>query len=89
MLFRSSAGEVGELICKVPGELSVAMMYPGTRRIGIEGKEPVFGERYFVGTVVYVDDLGIRRQSVFRRIWDDKSGSFVRLINERDQEYAD
>jgi hypothetical protein len=28
-------------------------------------------------------------QSVFRRIRDDKSRSFVRLANERDQEYAD
>jgi hypothetical protein len=50
---------------------------------------PVFGERYFTGTIVYIDDLGIRRQSVFRRIWDDKSHSFVRLANERDLEYSD
>jgi hypothetical protein len=84
-----SAGEMREFTCAVPGELSVAMKYPDIRRIGIDGKEPVFGERYFTGTIVYIDDTGIRRQSVFRRIRDDKSRSFVRLANERDQEYAD
>jgi hypothetical protein len=84
-----AAGEMREFTCVVPGELRVAMMFPDTRRIGIEGREPVLGERYFTGTIVYADDLDIRRQSAFRRIRDDKSHSFVRLKEERDQEYAD
>ena len=84
-----AAGELREFTCAIPGELSVAMRFPDTRRIGIEGKEPVFGERYFAGTIVYIDDLSIRRQSTFRRIRDDASRSFVRLADERDQEYAD
>jgi hypothetical protein len=83
------AGEMKDLTYDIPGELSVPMIIPSIRRIGIDGQPPVFGERYFTGTLVYADDLGIRRQSVFRRRWDDASHSFVRLANERDQEYAD
>jgi hypothetical protein len=84
-----AAGEMKERICPIPGELSVAMRVPNIRRIGIDGKEPIFGERYFTGTIVYADEIGVRRQTAFRRIWNDQSQSFVRLTNERDQEYAD
>jgi hypothetical protein len=34
------------------------MMRPSIRGIGIDGKPRFFGERYFIGNVVYVDDLG-------------------------------
>ena len=49
------------------------------------------GKVYFVGALIYEDVLGIRRRSIFRRLWDDASLTFVRLPpdQERDHEYAD
>jgi hypothetical protein len=85
-----AAGETRDLTYDLPGEIGFAITFPETRRIGIEGR-PVFGQRYFTGTIVYADNLGVRRRSVFRRIWDDGRHAFVRLpIDlERDHEYCD
>lgn len=49
------------------------------------------GPLYFTGTIVYVDDLGTRRRSVFRRQWHNGDRRFIRLPpeEERDNEYAD
>jgi hypothetical protein len=43
---------------------------------------------YFTGAILYADDAGNRRRSVFRRRWDDESKAFVR-VDDPDQEYAD
>jgi hypothetical protein len=85
-----AAGETRDLTYDLPGDIGFAIMFPDSRRIGIEGP-PVFGQRYFAGTIVYADDLGVRRRSVFRRIWVDDRHAFVRLTAEleRDHEYAD
>jgi hypothetical protein len=85
------AGQARDLTYKLPDEISFAIKFPASRRIGIEGQPPVFGERYFVGALVYTDDLGVRRRSIFRRRWNDDSLTFVRLRldEERDHEYAD
>jgi hypothetical protein len=86
-----AAGESKDLTYPLSGEISFAVKFPNSRRIGIEGKPAVFGERYFVGVVVYEDGLKVRRRSVFRRRWDDGSLTFIRLPpeQERDHEYAD
>jgi hypothetical protein len=84
-----AGGETKDLTYRLPSEISFAFKYPDTRRIGLEGRPPILGERYFVGTLVYTDDLKIKRRSIFRRRWDDASHNFVRLKDERDHEYAD
>jgi hypothetical protein len=86
-----AAGQVRELTYDLPPDLGFAIMFPNSRRIGLEGQPPVQGERYFTGTIVYEDDRGVRRRSIFRRIWDDSSHSFVRLFpnQEQDHEYSD
>jgi hypothetical protein len=43
---------------------------------------------YFTGAVLYSDDLGHLRRSVFRRKWDHDRGGFYR-VDDLDQEYAD
>jgi hypothetical protein len=85
------AGESKELQYTLPPEVSFAIKWPATRKIGINGQPPIFGERYFVGVVTYTDDLGVKRRSIFRRRWDDASLTFVRLTpeQERDHEYTD
>jgi hypothetical protein len=86
-----AGGESKDLTYPLPAEISFAIKFPGTRRIGIEDRPAVFGERYFVGVLVYEDDLRVKRRSIFRRRWDDKSLTFSRLSpeEERDQEYSD
>lgn len=86
-----SGGESKDLTCDLPPSLSFAMKFPDSRRIGIDGQEPVFGNEYFVGVIVYVDDVGVRRRSVFRRHWHDGRERFMRLKpeEESDNEYAD
>jgi hypothetical protein len=86
-----AAGESRDLTYLLPGEISFAIKFPDSRKIAIEGKPAVFGERYFVGVIVYEDGLRVRRRSVFRRKWDDASLTFIRLTpeQERDHEYAD
>lgn len=85
-----AAGEPKDLTYQLPPKISFAIKIPETRRIGIEGP-PVFGQRYFVGVIIYEDDLRIKRRSIFRRRWSDDSLTFARLKpeEERDHEYAD
>jgi hypothetical protein len=47
------------------------------------------GSCYFAGSLVYVDQNRVKRQSAFRRRWHAESMTFVRLQDERDHEYAD
>jgi hypothetical protein len=84
-------GESKNLRYPLRAGISFAIKWPATRRIGIDGQPPIFGQRYFVGVLTYTDDLKIRRRSIFRRRWDDDSLTFVRLTpdQERDHEYAD
>ncbi|MGB6534585.1 MAG: hypothetical protein WBF58_01330 [Xanthobacteraceae bacterium] len=84
-----AGGEIKDLDYKLPGPISFAMMYPDSRRIGIEGKPPEFGNDYFTGTLIYADDLGTKRRSVFRRRWNGKSFERLTPEEERDHEYAD
>ena len=86
-----AGGELKVLTYQLPTEISFAIKFPMTRRIAIEDRPPMFGDRFFTGIIVYADDLGIKRRSVFRRRWDDRSLTFIRLTpeEERDYEYAD
>lgn len=86
-----TGGESKNLKYELPSGISFAIKWPEARRIGIDGRPPIFGQRYFVGILTYTDDLGIKRRSIFRRRWDDASLTFVRLTpeQERDHEYAD
>jgi hypothetical protein len=60
--------------------------------IAEERRADILGKVYFYGRVVYVDvrgeEFGIKRMSVFRRIWDPVSKGFVRTGNP-DHEYSD
>jgi hypothetical protein len=86
-----AGGETKDLTYRIPVGFSFDLMYPGVReRIKIEGEKWSSGANsYFTGTIVYADDLGNRRRTVFRRRWNSKS--FVRLSpeEERDHEYSD
>lgn len=85
-----AGGESKSLLYPLPAGISFAIKFPDIRRIGIDGRPPILGQRYFVGIMTYTDDLGIKRRSIFRRRWDDESLTFVRLTpeQERDHEYA-
>jgi hypothetical protein len=85
------AGEVRDITYSMPGPVSFAMMFPGSRRIGIEGRPPVHGETFFTGTIVYEDGNGHRRRTVFRRQWNQPPGSVgaFNRVGDPDQEYAD
>jgi len=82
------AGEMKDLTYAVPGvtgKNSADMI-----RVGIEeGLIP--GQSYFTGTIVYEDDLHVRRRTVFRRRLNVEGKSFERLSpeQERDNEYSD
>lgn len=67
---------------------SFAMLFAGPRRIGNESQNPAFGKVHFAGTIVYIDNSGCQRRSVFRRRWDFDGRFFARLPNP-DLEYAD
>ncbi len=84
-------GESKELTYPIPNEVSFAIRWPEAIRIGIEDKPGLIGKTYFVGALVYEDDLGVKRRTIFRRRWDPGSLVFVRLTpeEERDHEYAD
>jgi hypothetical protein len=69
-------------------KMGAFMRVPDMMRIGVEDQPPMIGEIYFTGAILYSDNAGIRRRSVFRRRWDRGYGSFIRL-NDPDQEYAD
>jgi hypothetical protein len=86
-----AAGEAKDLTYRLPDEVGFTIKWPEATKIGIEGRPPRLGKSYFVGVLIYADDLGVRRRSIFRRHWDDDSLSFVRLNSdqERDHEYAD
>jgi len=55
---------------------------------GLWGVTPTSNEPIFIGALMYVDEIGNRRRSVFRRIFDPYQGGFVRSDNP-DHEYAD
>ena len=96
-LLTNGTNELGRLVI-APGEVRDESYRPqdslgfsfaaqmGDRRGSVFG-----GDRYFSGTVVYTDDLGTRRRSVFRRRWMVRDRGFVHLDpkEERDNEYAD
>lgn len=87
---RIAAGEAKELSCPLPSAVSFWIKWPEARRIGIGGP-PIVYDGYFVGLIVYTDDLGVKRRTAFRRKWNDDTLTFVRLskIEEREHEYAD
>lgn len=84
-----AGGEIKDLDYPLPGPISFAMMFPDSRRIGIEGRPPEFGDDYFTGTLIYADDVGTKRRTVFRRRWTGKSFERLTPEEERDHEYAD
>ena len=86
-----AAGEVRDITYPMPSAISFPMMFPETRRIGIEGRPPVHGETFFTGTIVYEDGNGRRRRTVFRRQWNQSPGSVgaFNRVGDPDQEYAD
>ncbi len=85
-----AAGEPKELSCPIPPEASFWIKWPDARRIGVEGP-PIVQDLYFVGAIIYADDLGVKRRTVFRRQWSDSSLTFLRLHpdDQRDHEYSD
>jgi hypothetical protein len=83
-----AAGEIQELTYEVPGEIGAFIMVPDMMRIGIEDEPPISGDFYFTGAILYSDDAGTKRRSVFRRRWDHGRKGFYRL-DDPDQEYAD
>jgi hypothetical protein len=81
-------GEMKDLTYTVPGVTGTQSS--DMMRVGIEeGLIP--GKGYFTGTILYEDDLGIRRRSVFRRKMSTDGKGFERLsgAEERDNEYSD
>ena len=82
-----AAGEMKDLTYRVPGEISAYIMFPDAMRIGAENEPPMIGHFYFTGTILYSDDAGNKRRSVFRRRWDSLSEGFDRA--DPDLEYAD
>ncbi len=84
---RFVGGESKDLQYALPDEMSFIIKWPK----GIENRLANPGSVYFAGALVYEDDLGMKRRSRFRRRWDPKSLTFVRLSpeEERDHEYAD
>jgi len=85
-----AAGEAKELSRPLPGNAIFWIKWPEARRIGIEGA-PIAYDCYFVGVIIYADDLGVRRRSIFRRIWSDHTLTFLRLApdDRTDHEYSD
>jgi hypothetical protein len=83
-----AGGEIKDLTYPMPSEMGFSIRFPDTSHIIVDGKKPVDGDFYFTGAILYADDLGIRRRSVFRRRWHRHSNSFVR-VDDPDQEYAD
>jgi hypothetical protein len=81
------AGEMKDLTYTVPG---VALRAADFMRVGIEGGL-IPGCPYFTGTIIYEDDLRVRRRAVFRRRLRVESKCFERLsaAEERDNEYSD
>ena len=88
---RFDGGESKDLQYALPNETSFAIKYPYAVEIAIEDKPGFFGKIYFVGALIYEDDLGMKRRGRFRRLWNPNSLTFVRLTpeEERDHEYAD
>ena len=83
-----AAGEMKDLTYSVPSEIGAYMLVPDMMRIGTDNRRPMVGEFYFTGAILYADDAGNHRRSVFRRQWDKDRKCFVRL-DDPDQEYAD
>lgn len=81
-------GEMKDLTYTVPGVTGTQSS--DMMRVGIE-VGLIRGQRYFTGTVLYEDDLGVRRRSVFRRKMNAEGKGFERLsvAEERDNEYSD
>src|ERR1043166_2203791 len=86
-----AGGEAKELRCPMPDEVSYFIKWRDARRIGTDTRAPMVGKVYFVGAIVYIDERNVKRRSIFRRLWDDASLTFIRLTpeQERDHEYAD
>jgi hypothetical protein len=84
-------GESKALQYALPDNISFGIGWPEATRIGNESGPAPIGKIYFVGALVYEDDLSVTRRSIFRRCWNQSSITFVRLNpeEERDYEYAD
>jgi hypothetical protein len=80
-------GESKELATPVSNGFSYAIKNPAIP--GVPGMGGLRGSCYFAGSLVYVDQNRVKRQSAFRRRWHAESMTFVRLQDERDHEYAD
>jgi hypothetical protein len=82
-----AAGEMKDLTYRLPTE---ALWYTVMTTIepSISINEERAGTLYFAGAILYADDAGNRRRSVFRRRWDLQRKAFVR-VDDPDQEYAD
>lgn len=79
------AGQLREFTCPVDYDLRWPMYMEGQGQR--PGRDPV-GRLYFAGCLTYQDESGNIRRTVFRRIFDHESKSFVRTSNP-DHEYAD
>jgi hypothetical protein len=82
-----AAGEMKDLTYRIPSGIAAYIRFPDMMRIGVEDKPPMIGHFYFTGAILYSDDAGNKRRSVFRRRWDTLWEGFHGP--EEDQEYAD
>jgi hypothetical protein len=64
-LLQIAAGESRENIYPIPADVNFWIKRPEAR------KPTINGEVYFVGIIIYSDDISIKRRSVFRRRWND------------------
>jgi hypothetical protein len=83
-----AVGEMKDLTYSVPAHIGPYLLTPEMMRIRTERGPPMVGDFYFTGAILYEDDAGNRRRSVFRRRWDHERQGFFRM-EDKDQEYAD
>lgn len=80
------AGEMKDLTYADPG--FTGMTAADMIRVGIE-QGLIDGHRFFTGTIIYEDDLRVRRRAVFRRRLKGKGFERLNPEQERDNEYSD
>jgi hypothetical protein len=84
-----AAGEMKDLIFPIPAGVATFVRVPEIKRIATEDRPAMTDWKlYFIGVILYSDEIGNKRRSVFRRQWNEELSGFERL-KDPDQEYAD
>jgi hypothetical protein len=82
-----ASGEMKELTYEAPTDVDWHIIMTSVTRRDRTDEEKAW-TLYFVGSILYSDDAGNRRESVFRRRWDRHREAFVR-VDDPDQDYVD